>query len=887
MHPAALTGVYDFRLVALSIVLAFLASYAALDLAGRVTAARDFVRVAWLSGGALALGLGIWAMHYIAMLALTLPVAVSYDWPTVLASLAAAVGASAMALAIVSRPRMGIAQIAAGGVAMGLGIASMHYLGMQAMRMPAVCVYDPWLVACSIVIAVGVSIVALLLTHHFRAEQRSFTRAKLAGAAVMGAAIPLMHYSGMAAVRFVAARMDGDLSRSFTISSLALANIVGITVIVLALAIFTSFVDRRFSVHVAELTSGKKSLAASEGQSSKRAVRIAALSRVARETEQLSFEERAKAILEIATATMRPGRPTVGCLTHLDRGTIVIDDVTTMYGLAGDTFDRILTLIYPGNAFPVDQTMHDMLYHAGKTVGWECIDSRELDGRSAICDDFGIRSLIGTPVQIGSKTHFVVFEFLEDNLGDPFVEDDIAFVDVVGAFLANGFQRQLQSERLKYQMEHDALTGLANRIQLRAATHACIRIAEPFALAILNLDHFREVNVTFGNLIADELLVEVATSLAEVDGRDLVARRNGDEFAILLRGATAFDIDQRLRRYIDEFATPFGTGDRDGKRLLSVGCAIGAALFPRDGFSGEAIAGHAQLALEFAQKRGGSVWLLYDAEMDAILDRRWLDRSEIDRGIARDEFTLHYQPTFDLATRAIVGAEALIRWNHPSRGLLMPADFVPFAEQHGLIGTLSHWVFKRLLLDIESGPQPLPPGVRCYMNLAAELLEDSDFASDVHARLLEEPSRARRLGFEITESGAMRNVQRSIFALESFRRIGISIAIDDFGTGFSSLAYLKHLPADVIKIDKSFVDGIPNDHKDATLTDTFIWLSNAFGFASLAEGIEREDQAAWLLAHGCRFGQGYLVSEPVTYAGFRAQLAVHGMVSPSDERNTA
>jgi two-component system sensor histidine kinase/response regulator len=136
MHPAALTGVYDFRLVALSIVLAFLASYAALDLAGRVTAARDFVRVAWLSGGALALGLGIWAMHYIAMLALTLPVAVSYDWPTVLASLAAAVGASAMALAIVSRPRMGIAQIAAGGVAMGLGIASMHYLGMQAMRMP-------------------------------------------------------------------------------------------------------------------------------------------------------------------------------------------------------------------------------------------------------------------------------------------------------------------------------------------------------------------------------------------------------------------------------------------------------------------------------------------------------------------------------------------------------------------------------------------------------------------------------------------------------------------------------------------------------------------------------------------------------------------------------
>jgi diguanylate cyclase (GGDEF)-like protein len=886
MHAASLSGTYDLRLVALSIVLAFLASYAALDLAGRVTAARGFIRLAWLSSGALAMGLGIWAMHYIGMLALTLPVAVAYDWPTVLASLAAAVGASAIALAIVSRPKMGNAQIAVGGSAMGLGIASMHYLGMEAMRLPAMCVYNPWLVACSIVIAVAVSIVALLFTFHLRGEQRSFTRAKLTGAAVMGAAIPLMHYSGMAAVRFVPAGMAGDVSRSLTISSLELANIVGVTAIVLGLAIFTSFVDRRFTIHIAELTIGERTLAASEGQSSKRAVRIAALSRVARETEQLSYEARAKAILDIATATMRPGRPTVGCLTHLDRETIVIDDVTTMYG-AADAFDRILTLIYSGNTFPFDDTMHGLLYNAGKTVGWERIDVQAVDGRAGICEDFGIRSLIGTPVQIGSKTHFVVFEFLEDNLDDPFIEDDIAFVDVVAAFLANGFQRQLQSERLKYQMEHDALTGLANRIQLRAAAHACIRIAEPFAVAILNLDRFREVNVTHGNLIADELLVEVATGLADVDVRDMVARRNGDEFAILLRGASILDVNDRLDRYIEQFATPFGTGDRDGKRLLSIGCSIGASLFPRDGFTGEAIAGHAQLALEFAQQRGGSVALVYTDEMETVLHRRWLDRSEIDRAIAQDEFTLNYQPTFDLATRAIVGAEALIRWNHPSRGLLMPVDFVPFAEQHGLIGPLTRWVFTRLLRDIDSGPQPLPAGVRCYMNLAAELLEDSDFSATVHARLRDDPSRAGRLGFEITESGAMRNMQRSIFALESFRREGISIAIDDFGTGFSALSYLKQLPADVIKIDKSFVDGIPSDHKDATLADTFIWLSNAFGFASLAEGIEREDQAKWLLAHGCRFGQGYLVSEAVTYADFRAQLAAHGAASPSDERHTA
>jgi len=250
---AVLAGSYDYRLVAVSVLIAILASYAALDLGGRVTASRGIVRAVWLSGGAVAMGTGIWSMHYIGMLAYNLPVTVSYDWPMVLVSLLAAIIASAVALFVASRDAMGPVRIGVGGLFMGTAIAAMHYVGMEAMRLPAMCHYSAPLVALSVVLAIVISLVALGLTFHLRTTNKSISWLKVASAVLMGAAIPVMHYTGMAAVTFSPMSAPPDLSHSVAISSLGIVGIGCVTLIVLSLAIVTSFVDRRFSAQSMEL----------------------------------------------------------------------------------------------------------------------------------------------------------------------------------------------------------------------------------------------------------------------------------------------------------------------------------------------------------------------------------------------------------------------------------------------------------------------------------------------------------------------------------------------------------------------------------------------------------------------------------------------------------
>ena len=253
VSKAALVGAYDYRLVALSVLISTLASYAALDLGGRVTAARGRVRGLWLTGGSITMGLGIWAMHYIGMLAWTLPVAILYDWPTVLVSLLAGMFASGVALFVVSRDVVGPLRAGIGGLFMGMGIASMHYIGMEAMRLPAMCHYSPGLVALSVLLAIVISLAALRLTFEFRDETRATDWRRLASAVIMGAAIPVMHYTGMAAVSYVPMATAGELTHAVAISSLGTVVISSVTVIVLGLTSLTSLIDRRFAAQAFEL----------------------------------------------------------------------------------------------------------------------------------------------------------------------------------------------------------------------------------------------------------------------------------------------------------------------------------------------------------------------------------------------------------------------------------------------------------------------------------------------------------------------------------------------------------------------------------------------------------------------------------------------------------
>src|SRR3989441_7474845 len=257
MAAVNLIGSYNYALVALSVLIAMFASYAALDLAGRVTAAGGWTRAVWLLGGAGAMGTGIWSMHYIGMLAFILPIPVAYHWPTVLLSLLAAILASVIALYVVSRPKMGVSRAVAGSVLMGAGIASMHYIGMAAMRLPAICQFNSFLVVLSVVFAILISLAALWISFHFRDEKTGIGREKLAGAVVMGAAIPVMHYTGMAAASFTPTGMPADPSHAVGISTLGTAGIAAVTFIVLGLALLTSWVDRRFAVQTLELQEKK------------------------------------------------------------------------------------------------------------------------------------------------------------------------------------------------------------------------------------------------------------------------------------------------------------------------------------------------------------------------------------------------------------------------------------------------------------------------------------------------------------------------------------------------------------------------------------------------------------------------------------------------------
>src|ERR1700745_1077389 len=257
MAAMNLIGSYNYVLVALSVLIAMFASYAGLDLAGRVTAAGGWTRAVWLLGGAAAMGPGIWSMHSIGMLAFILPIPVAYHWPTVLLSLFAAILASVIALYVVSREKMGASRAVAGSVLMGAGIASMHYIGMAAMRLPAICQFNSFLVVLSIVFAVSISLVALWITFHFRDEKTGIGWEKLAGAVVMGAAIPVMHYTGMAAASFTSSGSPVDLSHAVSISTLGTAGIAAVNFVVLGLALLTSWWDRRFAAETLELQAKK------------------------------------------------------------------------------------------------------------------------------------------------------------------------------------------------------------------------------------------------------------------------------------------------------------------------------------------------------------------------------------------------------------------------------------------------------------------------------------------------------------------------------------------------------------------------------------------------------------------------------------------------------
>jgi diguanylate cyclase (GGDEF)-like protein len=569
-----------------------------------------------------------------------------------------------------------------------------------------------------------------------------------------------------------------------------------------------------------------------------------------------------RAVLLESSSAIHPGPEFFGMITHLDGTDAVID-----MNQNGAAIDGALAV---GSRLPIGETLVAELLRTGRTCSWNDVHAHAALAHIPRVTQMPWKAFIGTPFRVGPTVYFLTFTSVSA-LVEAFSPDDHAYVEIVASFCASRLQQRVQFERLRHQSMHDPLTGLPNRVAFRVAGARELAGGEPLALAVIDVDRFRAINETLGHQTADALLVEVGASVAaRVDDGDLVARLGGDSFGVLLRGAAGREnVERRIERIHAAFAEPFGTGDRDGTQRVSMTASIGVAVAPEDGPGFERLMSRADAAVRTAKESGRARWSFFDRRVeDAFLTARRL-QTDLAQALVRDEFVLHFQPHVEIATGRIIGAEALIRWQHPERGLLAPAEFVPFAEEHGMLGAIGAWVMRETVRA--SRPwRDADPAFRAWFNLSALELDDPALL-----RKLNELDDLHGIGVEITESIAMRDVQATMRTVAALREAGLAIALDDFGTGYSSFAHLKRLPIDVVKIDRTFTAGVPDDPHDAAIVEAVIGIATRYGFTTIAEGVETMRQASYLRSAGCFYAQGFAYAPPLTEEAFAAHLRAH------------
>jgi diguanylate cyclase (GGDEF)-like protein len=680
---------YNPLLVLLSLFVAILASYTALDMAGRVVTAQGRAALWWLVGGASAMGLGIWSMHFVGMLALNLPIPVGYDVGITLASLSIGIGASAFALWLVSRRELPWPRLAGGALLMGAGVAGMHYTGMAALRMNPGIQYDPARFGLSIVIAVLASGVALWIAFRLRRQSRRVRALRAGSAVVMGVAIVGMHYTGMSAASFPFGSVCGAAHTGASADWLALVIII-VTLAVLAIALIISVLDLRMEARTALLAN---SLAAA-------------------------------------------------------------------------------------------------------------------------------------------------------------------------------------NKELAYLALHDNLTKLSNRVLLEDRLTQAIRTADRekrrFALMFMDLDGFKAVNDVYGHHVGDLLLIDVAQRIgARVRQQDTVARVGGDEFVVLAYVDDPEDAGTLADALLQVVREPFMAGGHE----LRVSTSIGIAIYPGDGGNQHDLLTNADAAMYHAKGLGRNAYSFFEPSMNADVHQQLQLVQDLRRAVERHELVLHYQPKFNAPNGPIMGVEALVRWQHPQRGLVPADEFIPLAEKTGLIVPLGAWVLDEACRQMAQWHREGHAGWTVAVNLSALQFSHAALIDTVRDTLARHALDPRSLTLEITESTAMRDVDASLQILQQLDAMGVRISIDDFGTGYSSLLYLKRLPASELKIDRGFVRDLAHDTEDAAIVSAIVALGQTLNLRIVAEGVETAEQQAFLTRLGCHSLQGYLLGRPMTAESLSAAMA--------------
>jgi diguanylate cyclase (GGDEF)-like protein len=792
---------HDPGVVALSYLIAVGGAYAALEMIERWRNARGVQARYWQLASATALGGSIWSTHFVAILALSIGLPLTYAPTMTLLSLLIAVGAVWCGLQIL-RPTASWVRVCCAGVMVGLGIVAMHYVGMAAVRFAGTLAYTPTLWSLSLLVGIAAATVALWLSLKL---QKTWQRA--GAALIMGGAICAMHYTGMAAAVFEVdplAQVTPGLARGPLVAAVALTTLA---LILCAMVLVAT--DRRL------------------------------LAAAMRDAEAL---RRSNTQLALANAESELHRQQLNAvLDNITQGVCFFDGAQHLLA-----WNRRYSEIYslPPEALRTGLSLEEIVNYrhvAGSTP--EMSPSEYLVWRSQVAATGQPSNT--TVTLLNGRAVAIAHQPMPDG-GWVATHQDIT-------------ERQQAEAKIVFMARHDALTQLPNRVmfheRLEQAMELVGRGAE-CAVLCLDLDHFKIINDTLGHPIGDGLLQAAADRLqACVRETDTLARLGGDEFAIIqLDVKQPDDAGLLANRIIGALGRPF---DVDGHQI-AIGTSIGVAVAPGDGTSPGKLLKNADVALYLAKSEGRGTVRFFELEMDARIRLRRTLELDLRNAIARNEFEIYYQPQINLAAGTIAEFEALLRWHHPTRGLVLPAEFISIAEETGVIMPIGEWVLRNACLEAESWPAE----IKVAVNLSPTQLRKGNLVAVVKAALDASGLRPNRLELEITESVLLQDTEDVLSALHQLRAMGVTVALDDFGTGYSSLSYLRRFPFDKIKIDQSCVNDMAKNNEAMAIVRAVTALGRSLNITTTAEGVETLEQLDRLREEGCTAAQGFIFSAP-------------------------
>ncbi|MFC3801299.1 EAL domain-containing protein [Cohnella sp. GCM10012308] len=790
-------GSYDLLLVLLSYLIAVLASYTTLDLAGRISTASSGYKTLWIGFSAAIMGMGIWSMHFVGMLALRLPMAVKYDSLLVVVSAAAAIAGCFVALFLAAKPQLGYRRLLAAGVSLAAGICAMHYIGMDAMKMPIV--YSPTIVTLSVVIALLASVAALWLAFVYHRQQKRYAiRKKLASGLIMGAAVAGMHYTGMSAAAFEMdhASMHGSMGMFSNQRMMAYGVVVG-TLLTLGLSLAGIVIAKRFAA---------KQRRIEESQNWYKAI----------------YDSMTDGIITLSLDRKITGlNPSAERIVGVQQATLIGMPLEELLRVAvserSEELEHILVLAKDGKRQQYESTIVNA-------------KGEELSLRVSIAT---VRS------------------------GDGAVGMYMKLRDVT--------EDKSKEEHIRKMAYEDDLTGLPNRRKWQerlAATASELGTNRScFAVMVLDIDRFKLINDSLGHQYGDQFLKDVSERILQAlegSGAEL-ARLGGDEFAILVMDTCSREaLSEMAEEIVHQIQRPYPLHHQD----YYVTASIGIAVCPEHGEQPDQLLRHADLAMYEIKKQGKNGFRFYQPELnDKLTEKLELER-DFRQALPRNELELFYQPQVRSSDGVMIGVEALVRWNHPQKGMISPGVFIPLAEEIALVGPLGDWVLREACRQMREWHLAGGPLVPVSVNLSSQQFYQSNLDEHIANILSESGLDPQYLDLEITES-MMMDVEVSTAILNRLSALGVRISLDDFGTGYSSLSYLKHFPIHKLKIDRSFIRDITVSESDRAIVATIISMAEHLKLDIIAEGIETKEQLDILRAQSCREIQGYYFSKPI------------------------